>query len=210
VFKRFSRPAWILPSFGQSSYAHLLPFTSKTNIMKKYVMLAAMSLSCLCAFSQDHFVKGTKLLDLNIGLGSPYWSSGLKNTLPINPRVGLEVGVTDEISVGGSVAYSGAKYEYNILGDQYTWKYNAWFIALRGAYHFELENEKLDPYVGASLGYVVVSVSGDDSEGSTVGSGAGYGAFGGIRYYIQNNLGLNAELGYSSFSFLNIGVTLKL
>jgi hypothetical protein len=178
--------------------------------MKKQLLLAFITLQCACAFSQDPFKKGTKLLDFNIGLGSPYWGSGLKKTLPINPRVGLEVGVTDEISVGGSVAYSGAKYTYDYFGTRYEYKYNAWFIALRGAYHFTLENEKLDPYVGASLGYVVVSVSGDDDYEYSVGSGAGYGAFGGIRYYLKPNLGLNAELGYSSFSFLSIGVSLRL
>lgn len=178
--------------------------------MKKQLLLVVITFQCVWAFSQKSaFSKGDKILDINIGLGSPYWSSGLRKTLPINPRAGIEVGVTDEISVGGSVAYSGAKYTY-YNANYYTYKYNAWFIALRGAYHFDLDNKKLDPYLGASLGYVVVSVSGDGGYGYNIGSGAGYGAFGGVRYYVKPNLGLNAELGYSSFSFLNIGVSFRL
>jgi opacity protein-like surface antigen len=177
--------------------------------MKQLLMTAVIALQSLCVFSQDAvFGKGTKLLDFNIGLGSPYWS-GLQKSLPVNPRIGLEIGVTDEISVGGSVAYSGAKYTYQSF-ETYTYKYNAWFIALRGAYHFDVDNEKLDPYLGASIGYVVVSVSGEGGYAYSVASGAGYGAFGGVRYYFKKNFGLNAELGYTSFSFLGVGVSLKL
>lgn len=177
---------------------------------KQLVIAAAILFQCAFVLAQDKaFQKGTKTLDASIGLGSPYWS-GLQKSLPINPRVGLEVGVTDEISVGGSVAYSGAKYNDYYSQYEYTYKYNAWFIALRGAYHFDVENEKLDPYLGASIGYVVVSVKGDGGPGYAVASGAGYGAFGGVRYYLKKNFGLNAELGYTSFSFLSLGITLKL
>lgn len=177
--------------------------------MKKQLLLAMCTLLCACAFAQKPFQKGAKLLDVNLGLGSPYWGSGLSKSLPVNPRVGMEIGVTDEISVGGSVAYSGAKYTYRYF-DEYTYKYNAWFIALRGAYHFDVDNEKLDPYLGASLGYVVVSVKGEGNYAYSAGSGAGYGAFGGVRYYLKPNFGLNAELGYTSFSFLSVGISLKL
>lgn len=172
------------------------------------MIAAAILFQCVCALGQEKaFEKGTKTFDVNIGLGSPYWS-GLQKSLPVNPRVGVEVGINDEISVGGSLAYSGAKYDYYYLGE-YQYKYNAWFVALRGAYHFDVENEKIDPYLGASLGYVIVSVTGEGGYAYGVASGAGYGAFGGVRYYIKPNFGLNGELGYSSFSFLSLGVSLK-
>ena len=176
--------------------------------MKKLAIMLFVVVNCSLAYAQDdYFGKGTKVFDINVGLGSPYWSSGLKNSLPINPRIGLEVGITDEISIGGSVAYSGAKYDYDDGFYKYSIRYNAYFIGARGAYHFAT-SEKLDPYAGASLGYVVVSVNGTSSAYS-VGSGAGYGGFVGIRYYPKSKLGLNAELGYSSFSFLNVGASFK-
>jgi opacity protein-like surface antigen len=178
--------------------------------MKKKLLIAlAVLFQFGYAPAQDKpFEKGIKTFDISIGLGSPYWS-GLQKSLPINPRAGIEVGITDEISVGGSIAYSGAKYSYYSL-DEYTYKYNAWFIALRGAYHFDVENEKLDPYLGASIGYVVVSVKGEGNYAYGVASGTGYGAFGGVRYYLKKNFGLNGELGYTSFSFLSLGISLKL
>ena len=182
--------------------------------MKKQLLLCALLLQAICMHAQEQFGKGTKTIDVNLGLGSPYWGAGYKHAFPFNPRIGMEYGITDEISLGGSIAYSGAKYDWgNIYGSHYTLKYNAYFISARGAYHFKLDNEKLDPYLGASIGYVVVSVKDDSPYGSSVssvGSGVGYGGFGGIRYYIKPKLGLNAELGYSSFSFLNLGVSFKL
>jgi hypothetical protein len=176
---------------------------------KKLTVAVVLVLQCLFGWAQNGaFQKGTKTFDANIGLGSPYWS-GLQKSLPINPRVGVDVGVTDEISLGGSLAYSGAKYSYYYF-DEYTYKYNAWFVALRGAYHFDVENDKIDPYLGASLGYVVVTVKGAGDYAYGVASGAGYGAFGGVRYYLNKKFGLNGELGYSSFSFLTLGISLKL
>ena len=179
--------------------------------MKKQLLFCALLLQAICMHAQEEFGKGTKTIDVNLGLGSPYWGAGYKHSFPFNPRIGMEFGITDDISLGGSIAYSGAKYDWNNFnGYHYTIKYNAYFISARGAYHFKLDNEKLDPYLGASIGYVVVSVNDNSGYSSSVGSGAGYGGFGGIRYYIKPKLGLNAELGYSSFSFLNLGVSFKL
>ncbi len=152
------------------------------------------------------FDKGTKVLDAGVGLGSPYWSTGFSNSLPFNPRIGMEAGITENISVGGSVAYSGSSFKY--FGGKIN--YNAFFISARGAYHFAT-SEKLDPYAGLSLGYVLVSVGNSQSGFTTAASsGVGYGLFAGLRYYLKPKFGLNAELGYSSFSFLNVGVSFKL
>ena len=170
--------------------------------MKSTMLILCFAMSVLMASSQESFNKDSKLLSFNVGLGSPYWSSVLKSDLPINPGIQYEQGITDNISVGGSLSYSSATYKpYNL-------KYNAYFVCGRSAWHFK-SNEKLDPYVGASAGYVVVSVSSGDYHASA-SSGIGYGAFAGIRYYPSGRLGVQAELGYSSFSFLNAGVTLKL
>jgi Outer membrane protein beta-barrel domain len=183
--------------------------------MSKCIFFAGLfTLVTITSFAQSSktgtdgkcFGEGTKLVDAGIGLGSPYWGSGFSNSIPFNPRVNFESAVSENISVGGGVAYSGSSYKY--IGGKL--KYNAFFIAGRGAYHFATSN-KLDPYAGVSAGYVLVSVS--DSDLGVLGtatSGFGYGAFLGLRYYLKERLGLNAELGYSSFSFLNAGVSFKL
>lgn len=171
---------------------------------KSYCISLLLAFFSLSALSQSAFQQGDKIIDLGIGLGSPYWGSGFKSSLPVNPKLNVEFGITEEISVGGTVSYSGSKYSYG----SYTVKYSGIFVGGRGAYHFPV-NEKIDPYLGASAGFVIVTVKDNAGYGSAASSGFGYGAFGGARYYFQQNLGVNAELGYSSFSFLSIGLSLK-
>jgi len=61
-------------------------------------------------------------------------------------------------------------------------------------------------YGGASLGYVIVSVS--DKRGYS-GHAASAVGFGGGKYYFSSNTAVYAEVGYQSLSFLNIGVSFK-
>lgn len=155
--------------------------------------------------------KGSSVVDLGLGLGSPYWGSGIKNSLPFNPRIALERFIDNNISIGGSVAYSSAKYNYVYFLEDYSLRYTAIFVSGRGAYHFELDNKKIDPYLGLSVGYVIVSVN--DNQGNiaaAASSGIGYGVFAGARYYPSSKFGVHAELGYTSFSLLNAGVSFRL
>src|SRR5882757_3728488 len=96
-------------------------------------------------FSQTataQFKKGDKLLNIGIGLNS-YYASGT----PIGAS--FEVGVTDEISVGGLIDYVSSSY--------YTTSLSAFYIGGRGSYHFNkllnLRSNEWDIYGGASLGY---------------------------------------------------------
>lgn len=176
--------------------------------MKKGLLLVAlMGLACTVS-SQSAFKQGQNEISVGLGLGSPFWGTGFKASLPVNPQVSFERAFTDELSIGGTVSYASSKYDYSSFGSDYSIKYNALFVGARGAYHFPV-NSKFDPYLGASLGYVVVSVS--DNQGSTAAaaSGIGYGAFAGAKYFFQENIGAYAELGYSSLSLLSLGITLK-
>jgi len=70
-------------------------------------------------------------------------------------------------------------------------------------------NNNIDLYGGASLGYVIVSVSDNQGYSGSAASAAGFGLFGGIRYYFQQNIGVYGELGYQSLSVINAGITFK-
>lgn len=163
--------------------------------------------------SVSAYSKGDYLLNIGVGIGSPFFGSGYSTSLPVNPGISYEKGITDEISVGGQVAYASSKYNVNLPGANYSFKQNAFYIGARGSYHFN-ELLKLDPkfdvYGGASLGYVVASVSDSQGFNGTTGSGIGFGLFAGGKYYFSNNTGLFAELGYQSLAVLNVGVTFKL
>jgi opacity protein-like surface antigen len=173
----------------------------------KFFLFILVNCTVIANAQQLAYNEGDKVLDLTIGLGSPYWGSGFKSSLPVNPRVGFEYGITENISGGGSVAYSSSSYDYGYGYGKI--KYTGLFISARGSYHFAT-TEKFDPYAGLSLGYVLVTVS-DSYSGyvASASSGVGYGLHLGARYFFQPKFGLNAELGYSSFSFLNAGVCFK-
>lgn len=159
------------------------------------------------------YSKGDNLLNIGVGIGSPFFGSGYSSSLPVNPGISYEKGITNEISIGGQAAYASSKYNVDLPGANYSFKENAFYIGARGSYHFnellELDPE-FDVYGGASLGYVVASVSDNQGFNGTTGSGIGFGLFAGGKYYFSNNTGLFAELGYQSLAVLNVGVTFKL
>lgn len=161
---------------------------------------AAFIFNTPAAYSQ--FENGDKLLNLGIGLNS-YYSGGI----PLGAS--FEVGITDEISVGGSASFLSHTY----FGND---KFTAIYIGGRGSYHvnklLQLNNDKLDLYAGAALGYRSFSWSNDyygGSLGGSYGSGIYFGGFIGGRYYFANNIGAFLELGAGGSSNANLGVTFK-
>jgi hypothetical protein len=90
-------------------------------------------------------------------------------------------------------------------------------IGARGAYHFPLDNDKLDLYLGAMISYNIVTFKYTNtdpyyynfySSGWSYPSFVGFSGYGGIRYYLSDNFGLNAELGYG-VAYLTLGVSYK-
>jgi len=157
------------------------------------------------------FNDGDNLLNVGIGIGSPYFGTGYKASLPINPSISYEKGITDAISVGGQLSYASSKFNDD-FNNAYSFKENAFYIGARGSYHFSrlLDiDPKFDLYGGASLGYVAVSVSDNTGSLGSTASGLGFGLFAGGKYYFQQSTAIYAELGYQSLSFLNIGVAFK-
>lgn len=161
------------------------------------------------------FEQGGKYLHFGIGFGSPYALSGAKVGLP-PVHASLEVGVTDNIGIGGLVGYNTAKYESTFFSDTYTWKYSYLLIGARGAYHFT-NVDKADIYLGAMLGYNVVSAK-FESTSDTIdendftaasASGVAFGGFLGARKTLGEKVTIFGELGYS-VAWLSVGVCLNL
>jgi hypothetical protein len=155
---------------------------------------------------------GDNLFNIGIGIGSPFFGTGYSASLPINPSISYERGITDEISVGGQLSYASSKYAYSFFGSAYSFKESATYVGARGSYHLNdiLDlDKKFDVYGGASLGYVIVSVSDNQGYTGSAASAVGFGAFAGGKYYFASNTAVYAELGYQSLSFLNIGVSFK-
>ena len=155
--------------------------------------------SCFCAlgtsaFAQKSFQEGTNVVNAGIGVGGLLWGG-------VSFGASYEHGVTDNISVGGNLGYSSfSDYDYN---------YSAILIGFRASYHF-LTTDKMDPYAGADLGYIVLSHSGfNDNYGVHSYSNVAFGIHGGLRYYLSPNVGVYGEIGIASFAVLGLGVCFK-
>ena len=131
----------------------------------------------------------------------------------------MEFGVTDAISVGGYVAYTGTTwtYAYGSYTDKRTWSY--YIVGVRGAFHFAqfIKNDKVDLYAGLMLGDVIAKdtytttnpTPGYNSTTSTQSSGGFiFSPSVGCRYRFTDNVGIFGELGYGIATF-NIGVNFK-
>ncbi|SDD78293.1 Outer membrane protein beta-barrel domain-containing protein [Mucilaginibacter pineti] len=188
---------------------------------KRFLLLLLFGAISSVTYAQQQttavYNKGDNLLNIGIGLGSPFFGSGYSSSLPVNPTISYEKGITDEISVGGQLSYASSKASFSYFGSGYSFKESALYIGARGSYHLndalDIDDNRVDVYGGASLGYVIVHVSateGPYSSSGSAGSAIGLGAFAGGKYFFNPKTGIYAELGYQSLSFLNIGVAFKL
>jgi hypothetical protein len=85
-------------------------------------------------------------------------------------------------------------------------------IGVTANYHFKMENKKIDPFLGAGLGYQIVNAScvyqGVDYCDS-YSSAIYFITKAGIRYFMNSNTALYADVGVGAAS-LNIGAMWKL
>lgn len=183
--------------------------------MKKLFVSAIIVVVSYASFAQksEVFDKGTNVINAGFGLGDIYWGTAYSYSgFPISFNASYEHGVTEKlgigyIGVGGELSYSSTTYK----SGSYKWRNTGVLVAGRASYHFALDGaigEKLDPYAGVLLGYVIASTdvpSGYAAKASAIGAGA----FAGAHYYFTPNFGVYAELGFNITSVLNTGLTFK-
>ncbi len=189
--------------------------------MKKLILLASLVVTQL-TFSQSKFNKGDQFASISYGIGAIgvnwtdlYSSYSNYSSLTFGPvGVYYEKAITDKIGIGkiglgGSINYLRNSTSYDFLSSSNTISISQLAIALRGAYHFELENKKLDPYAGLGLVFSHFSYKSSISNTNfSFGSPLGTQAFVGSRYYFTDNIAAFAEVGYG-LAYLNIGGTYK-
>ena len=170
--------------------------------MKKIIFtISIIMLSCVCSITANAqaFQKGTK--NFSVGLGGGY-GLGL--------NAGVDVGISDVVSLGAIGAFSSRNYGYS------TFDYRVTYVGIGGrvGVHFSkflkdsgIDENKFDPYVGLVAGFRTVKVGGTFSQYySGVAGGVLLGGYGGIRYYFKEKLGVYAEGG---FPYSSLGVTFK-
>lgn len=177
--------------------------------MKKVIFMLILAFVASNASAQS-FLKGSSVLNAGVGFGTNL--GGLGNARPAISASfehgQWEVGGPGVISLGGYIGNTG--YTYKSSG--YTQKWNYTIIGARSAYHYNgFENvPNLDVYGGIMLSYNIISYKADDYDGpNSYGSGLGFSAYVGGRWFFTDKFGLYAELGHG-ISTLNVGVALKL
>jgi hypothetical protein len=107
--------------------------------------------------------------------------------------------------------------------DWWSWNYNYFGaqsssisyipIGVTGNYHFKMDNKKIDPFLGAGLGYQIVSAScvfnGVDYCSGSYSSGIYFVTKAGIRYFYSPSMTLYADVGVGAAT-LNVGLTFRL
>lgn len=168
----------------------------KLTIKKLMTVIFITGVSISVSFAQT-YNKGDNLLNVGIGVGGGFGT-------PIG--LSFEHGFSDKISGGAYVAYASEKQNFG-FGE---FKYTYILTAARASYHFDFGVEKLDPYIGAILGYNIASAkwSGAGAVPPSSAGGVIYGGHAGARYYLTDKIGLFAEAGYGVGS-LNAGLTFK-
>lgn len=165
------------------------------------------------------FDVGDKVASLSVGIGGNYVSSTSQS-----PALGLgyEQGVTDlgpgVLGLGGYLGYKSLAYKHRFMTYEYDWRYTYLILGFRGSWHYNEwhGNDRLDTYGGLMLSYNIVNwkdhtvyPSGAIAVSSgSASSGIGLTGFLGTRYYFNDNLGVQAELGYG-VAILNLGLAYK-
>jgi len=116
--------------------------------------------------------------------------------------------------------YNPITFQPEYTNTTYTDKWSlTWItIAAQAAYHFTV-NKSFDPYVGATLGYVLATASYSETPAnggialSASAAGIALGAHVGARYLFSDHIGVFAELAYCTNegeNIVNLGLTFKL
>jgi outer membrane immunogenic protein len=168
--------------------------------MKKSISIIAIAMLTLSgvAFGQSPLPLGKT--QLNIGAGLSEWG------VPF--YIGLDYSVHKDVTIGGEFSYRSYRenwknkyYHHNVMG-----------FSGNANYHFNTLldiPQDWDFYAGLNLGFYSWS-SPNEYYGSHT-SGLGLGAQIGGRYYFNNKVGVNLEVGGgNAFSGGKVGLSIKL
>lgn len=161
------------------------------------------------------FHKGSSTLAIGLGFGHGYGNYYGSVTRTPAFLAYFDHGIVDNLGpgnlgIGGIIAYSGARYEYN-RGEA---RWSHVIVGLRGTWHLTIladKNNKFDPYAGAMAGirhqtyhddYPPNSTARDIKETRTYPTG---GLFVGAKYNFTPSFGAWSELGYD-VAFFKLGI----
>ena len=184
--------------------------------MKKFLLAALVFIGSLgVANAQEIASKGTSMVNVGIGLGHHFGSTGMSiPPLSVAYDYSIVSGLIDRNN-GAYGAFTSGSVTYRVPGYSSSASYTHILLGFRGMFHYQFA-PKLDTYAGLMLGYHIASTSysnsgpmGSYSNSGLTGSGFDIGVILGARYFFTPRIGAFTELGYS-LPYWNLGVTFKL
>lgn len=187
--------------------------------MKKFSLTLIISLFfSTLAMTQDlAYDKGDHLFNAGFGLGYYNYGFGFGRSFSI-PAVeaNFEIGIHEYIGIGPYAGFVSWNYTNpNFRGDFAIVTFGG-----RASFHYttlleelletDLSSDVLDLYVTMILGAEFENYSGDFESNYDDQTSVFLGPVVGARYYISKSFGVYAEGGRGSFSFLKLGLSLKL
>lgn len=181
-----------------------------TNRIRSYLVAAAVVAMPSMASAQDQiFQVGYTDIGITIGLG------GLGET-------GVSFGGRFERAFKEMPDYGNGTLAFALSADVHSWSYDSgpyqwsYRIIPIGAsvnYHFNLENKKLVPFLGAGLGYQITSCDYDgpffDDDCGSYNSGIYFIGRAGARYFLSERMAGYADVGTGGAA-LNLGIMFKI
>lgn len=139
---------------------------------------------------------------------------GINGTASIGGQA--EIAVSKPGQYGPGVLAVGASADVYHYSESYAfvdWSMTVVPIGGYVNYHVPLSDKRIDPYVGAGLGFAMVSASvrsSLDDYSASSGRASGVFSFGqvGARYFFKPNLAVQAQTGWG-FGGMSLGVTWK-
>jgi outer membrane immunogenic protein len=166
--------------------------------MKRILSILFFTIVVSAVNAQNPLPKGKS--QLNVGIGLSDWG------IPV--YLGIDHGISTDFTIGGELSYR--SYKENWKDNRY--RHGITGISANLNYHFNriLKMPKeFDLYAGANVGFYVWS-SPDSYDGDHT-SGLGLSGQLGGRYYFNNKIGLNLEVGGgNAFSGGKFGLTFRL
>ena len=132
------------------------------------------------------------------GLGSAGLSFGGRFERGVKALPDLGNGV-----LGFQVSVDYYSYNNRFVGTDFGFSFIP--IGATANYHFALASKKVDPFIGAGLGFLVASTSYDGSDDGSYNSGLYFIGRAGVRYFWKPNMASYADLGAGAAT-LNVGL----
>jgi len=176
-----------------------------------FATMLIMTISTVSLSQRTLINKGDQYAGVKLALGSIGGAS-------VGFIGSYEMGLQENIGVGGSLAYSGYSEAYNFGVAQGEYNYTNILILATGTYHIDLlKNEKLDTWGALNVGYNVASASfkwtstpAPAFSGPAVTAGGFVvGLSANARYMLTEQLFATAGIGFG-LGILNIGIDYKL